>query len=277
MLRASEREAIVAYYREMDASFAHWGRPGAYEMHYGYKTSPASDHFDALARMNAVVAELADVRAGDVVLDAGCGVGATSLWLVEHGGVSAHGVSLSPLQVGKAAREAALRGVGTRAAFSVQDYTATDFAAGSFDVVWAMESLCHAPRKDEFLAEALRLLRRGGRIAIADYFRARAALRPEERSALRAWADGWAMALPPPADRFRRRLEQAGFRDVRCHDLTPYIEPDAAEMHRRGRGGLAEDLAHASPRRLAHVRACMAQKLALDRGLWRYLVFTGTR
>lgn len=277
MLNANEREAIVSYYREMDASFAHWGRPGAYEMHYGYKTSPASDHFDSLARMNAVVADLAGVRADDLVLDAGCGVGATSLWLAAQRGVAAHGISISPLQVRKAARAAAARGLSRRARFSVQDYTATAFAAASFDVVWAMESLCHAPRKDEFLREALRLLRRGGRVAIADYFRERDALRAEERRTLRTWAHGWVMAIPPTAWDFRRRMEAAGFADVRCHDLTPFIGPDAAEMHRRGREGLAVDLAGASARRLAHVRACMAQKLALDRGLWRYLVFTGTR
>lgn len=277
MLERREREAIVAYYREMDSSFAHWGSPAAYEMHYGYKESATADHFESLVRMNAVVAEFAAVRPMDFVLDAGCGVGATALWLAAHRGAVVHGISLSPLQIAKARRTAAQRRLAERVHFSAQDYTATAFEAGSFDVVWAMESLCHARRKEEFLRESRRLLRAGGRIAIADYFQPRESLGADDFDTLRAWSDGWLMSTPPGVRRFRDLLASAGFCDVRTHDLTDAIRFDAEEMHRRGREGLRQDLMGATPRRLAHVQACIAQKLALDRGLWRYLVFTGVK
>jgi cyclopropane fatty-acyl-phospholipid synthase-like methyltransferase len=275
MLEASEREAIVAYYREMDSSFAHWGGPAAYEMHYGYKESASADHFESLARMNAVVADLASVRPLDVVLDAGCGVGATALWLAENRAAVVHGISVSDLQIGKARRAAVSRGLASRVHFSVQDYTATEFADASFDVVWAMESLCHARRKEEFLRESRRLLRAGGRVAVADYFLTREPADACDHAALRTWAAGWAMSTPLGEGAFKDLLRDCGFRRVRSHDLTDAIRPDADEMCRRGREGLLEDVLHATPRRLAHVQACIAQKQALDRGLWRYLVFVG--
>jgi tocopherol O-methyltransferase len=277
MLEPSEREAIAAYYLEMDSSFAHWGSPPAYEMHYGYKESPSADHFESLARMNAVVAELAGIGPHDAVLDAGCGVGASALWLAMHAGARVHGISLSPLQVAKAEQVAAQRGLAERPRFSVQDYTATAFPDRSFDVVWAMESLCHAPRKDEFLREAHRLLRPGGRIVVADYVLARSSLGRVELAVLRAWADGWVMAMPPTQHRFAEMLARAGFSEPHWYDLTDAIRCDAHEMYRRGHAGLEEDRRSATQRRIAHVEACMAQKVALDRALWRYVVVVGAK
>lgn len=277
MLEAHESEAIVEYYRELDASFEHWGGPGAYAMHYGFKEAHEDDHPASLARMDAVVAECAKLRSGDVVLDAGCGVGESSLWLAAHHDVHVHGISLSPLQIVKARRLAREHGLARRARFSARDYTATGFAAGSFDVVWALESFCHAPRKAEFVREAHRILAPAGRLVVADYFRPEPALEPEDEAILRAWADGWVMALPPARDAFLELIERSGFVGTRVADLTDAIRADASEMDRRGREGLAEDLRSASPRRLAHVQACMAQKVALDLGLWRYLVVTAER
>lgn len=283
MLRPHEREIITAYYRELDRSFAHWGAVSPYEMHYGHSTAPSEApldepaHVASLRRMNAIVAERAKLRPGDVVLDAGCGVGATSLWMAKGCGVHVHGITLSSVQVEKARQSSVALGLEGRAHFSVQDYTATSFPDASFDVVWAVESLCHAPRKPEFLAEAHRLLRPGGRLVIADYFRPHEALAAPDRELLQRWADGWVMALPPWICDFKREVDGVGFVGVQAHDLTDAIRSSSAEMERRGRDGLEQDLQHGSARRIAHVQACVAQKQALDRTLWRYLVVVGER
>jgi SAM-dependent methyltransferase len=63
-----------------------------------------------------------------------------------------------------------------RVQFQEDDYTQTDFADRSFDGAYAIESFCHGPGRDKSacLREAHRLLKRGGKIIIADGFLRRA-------------------------------------------------------------------------------------------------------
>jgi len=88
---------------------------------------------------------------------------------------------------------AAARKLGDRVAFEQADYTRTPFPAASFDVVWALESLCHAPDKAAFYREAARLLRPGGRLVIAEYVRAARPLSTQREGLLHQWLDGWAI------------------------------------------------------------------------------------
>lgn len=52
--------------------------------------------------MNAVVAETTQIKATDKVLDAGYGVGGTSIYTAKHIGVQVTGLSLSPRQAEQA-------------------------------------------------------------------------------------------------------------------------------------------------------------------------------
>ena len=44
-------------------------------IHFGYYDDKATHHHAALANMNRKLAEFADIKAGELVLDAGCGAG----------------------------------------------------------------------------------------------------------------------------------------------------------------------------------------------------------
>ncbi len=52
----------------------------------------------------------------------------------------------------------------------MQDYTQTSFADETFDHIWALESICCALKKTDFIKEAYRILKKGGGFAIADGF-----------------------------------------------------------------------------------------------------------
>jgi ubiquinone/menaquinone biosynthesis C-methylase UbiE len=62
------------------------------------------------------------------------------------------------------------KGVADKVLFHVMDYTQTNFADESFDVVWACESMSSASDKKAFIAEAYRLLKKGGRLIVIDFF-----------------------------------------------------------------------------------------------------------
>src|SRR2546428_4999839 len=116
------------------------------------------------------MAEQANITQIDRILDAGCGIGGSALWLAKYTKAGVVGISISPKQIEKAKILAKQAKVDHLVSFSVIDYLQTGFPEESFDVVWAIESVCHAEKKEEFLKEAHRVLKKGGRIITADGF-----------------------------------------------------------------------------------------------------------
>ncbi len=98
------------------------------------------------------------------LLEVGCGTGAISRYLATLPGVTqVTGVDPSPLFVDRA-RELA----GDAIEFVVGDGRDLDFADESFDAVVFHTSLCHVPECERAIAEAHRVLRPGGRLAVFD-------------------------------------------------------------------------------------------------------------
>ena len=100
------------------------------------------------------------------VLEVGCGTGAVTRLLARRPGVAeAVGVDPSPVFVAKAGKLAAGLGNGS---FEEGDGRALRFGDGDFDVVVCHTVLCHVPEPERVLAEALRVLRPGGTLAVCD-------------------------------------------------------------------------------------------------------------
>jgi len=100
-----------------------------------------------LNRLNAALASGIRIRPGARILDAGCGIGGSAIWLARTFGAFVTGITPVESQVERARRIAGELGVADRVQFMEQDYTCTTFPDASFDVVWAMESVCHAADK----------------------------------------------------------------------------------------------------------------------------------
>ena len=136
-MRHFNRE-IIAYYDQTWLDYRLlWLNRNNLSVHFGYVDATTRGHADALPNMNRVLAERAVIRPGQRVLDAGCGVGGSSLWLAEQRGAEVIGITPVADQVARARRFAATRMLADRVAFEQADYTNTPFPDGSFDVVWA--------------------------------------------------------------------------------------------------------------------------------------------
>ncbi|HLI56373.1 MAG TPA: class I SAM-dependent methyltransferase, partial [Actinomycetota bacterium] len=133
-------------------------------MHWGYWDDATRTHAESLTNMSRVLAERAAIKPGMRVLDAGCGVGGPALWLAASYGVNVVGVTLSEVQLGRARKYAAKRGLEHLVRFEIADFTKLPYDDASFDIVWAQESVCHVPAagKQAFLREACRVLKPGG-------------------------------------------------------------------------------------------------------------------
>jgi tocopherol O-methyltransferase len=166
------------------------------------------------------------------VIDAGCGLGGTILYLHRKLGGEYHGLTVSPTQRAHAEREAKRRRVAQACHFHLQSYD--DDPGGLLpsgaDLVVAIESLAHSPDPVRSIANLARALRTGGRLVVVDDVPDDGlALTDDDFTAFRA---GWRCPAIARRGVLLRALSDAGLAVETEHDLTPLValrDPHALE------------------------------------------------
>lgn len=103
------------------------------------------------------------------LLDAGCGIGGSTLYLAQKYNIKGIGVTLSPVQATRATARAREAQISSQVGFLVADAQNVPFADASFDWVWSVESGEHMPDKMAFLKECYRVLKPGGTLIFATW------------------------------------------------------------------------------------------------------------
>jgi SAM-dependent methyltransferase len=230
---SGEPVSFQRYYAEAGPDYAAWS-PN-FNMHFGYfrrglnplRLEPMLEQMnrEILLRLHLERDLPEPVR----VLDMGCGVGATLRSFARR---LAHaeltGITLVPWQIERGTELNLAAEETARVQMVLGDYEHTPFPAGSFAAAYALESSCyaHAANKSALLTEAHRLLRPGGRLAVADGF----LLRPPARGGLqhaiyRRLCNCWVIETLGELGPFTAELERLGFRDIRVEHLQYRVAP----------------------------------------------------
>ena len=176
-----------------DASSGLWEQVWGEHMHHGYYGVDGNLKKERRQAQIDLIEELlgwAGVPSNQAlcepyrILDVGCGIGGSTLYLTEKFGsiaqnnlksdggvdrVTATGITLSPVQANRATERAKIAGLESNVNFLVADALNMPFPDESFDLVWSLESGEHMPDKIKFLRECCRVLKPGGTLILATW------------------------------------------------------------------------------------------------------------
>lgn len=155
-----------------DASSGLWEQVWGEHMHHGFYGATGKEKKDRRQAQIELIEEMlnwAGVKQAEKILDVGCGIGGSSLYLAQKFNAHAVGITLSPVQASRATERAQEAGLASEIQFQVADALEMPFADESFDLVWSMESGEHMPDKEKFLQECFRVLKVGGTFLMATW------------------------------------------------------------------------------------------------------------
>lgn len=192
-----------------------WGR----HIHHGYYSTGGESKETAAENLIELLVEHSQLSKGSRVLDVGCGIGGSAIWLAEKLDCRVTGITNSPVQMRMAAEAAGH--LPNKPAFLVDD--ANDLSVkNSFDVIWAVEVLAHLHNRAGFFRKAARLLVPGGKICEAAWLKDDRLFGKREEKYIREIEEGMLVSLPTRSE-YEKHFENNNLRLLFYEDISAEV------------------------------------------------------
>ena len=200
--------------------------------------APVDEFHTGGRNASARLAQLAEVKAGQRVLDVGCGIGGPSRYLASTFGCEVTGIDLTAEFVEVAIMLAERTGFSGKVTYRQGNALDLPFPDAAFDLVWSQNAAMNIEDRARLYGEMRRVLKTSGRLAIQDV-----AAGPGGKPYYPApWARDESISFLMTPQRTRELIERAGFRVVSWIELdrgSPAAVSGARPSHRRRRAAAA--------------------------------------
>ena len=147
-----------------------------------------------------------------------------------------------------------------------------------YRVIWGIESVCHAENKIEFLKESKRLLRKGGRIILADGFAGEENLSTKSQEQLNKFLRGWAVPNLASFSNLKDYLKENGFGNFLFKDITENVMRSSIRLYKASIitwpiAKFMELLKIRSKAEAGNLASARLQHITLKKQLWKYGIF----
>jgi len=269
-------QSISKYYKKSTWDYLLFYRSAWHQqMHYGFSRNQPRD-LNPMENLVWYMAQVAEVGAGQLVLDAGCGLGGGSFILNKKCQSRCVGISLVDTHMTYAYKKAQKQNLASR--FIVADFHKAPFKKSNFDIIIAIESFDHAFDKEAWIKQMAGLLKPGGKLLIADGFRQEGQGSQNEEEEYQKFLAGWAVPhLCTPAQ-VCIWAKNAGLKNFHHENLTEEILPHAYNIYKFGSIALPvrkflSRLGLGKSELTGNAAATYYQYRTLRWGLWNYWFF----
>ena len=250
-------------------------------IHRGLWGPDTMTNAEGLDRANRALVRGCRLAPGQHVLDAGCGVGGTAIFLAEVYGVRVTGLTNCEPHVAVATEKAHERGVADLVEFEFGDFMELPFPEAGFDAVLNHESFCYAVDKPTYLQGVYQVLKPGGRWQVLEAeLLTENGPRSERHDALLAEVErNWRLPSMGSWSDVLAMVEEAGFTEVEEQDLSAEALPS---VNRIRRGFLSvsflnPQIRETNPAFQEFMDASLAYAEGLSEGLFTYRFISAMR
>ncbi len=235
------KNPVINYYHSAESRLGYRLLKGV--KHFGYYPEGKENipMLEAQMLMNEQLATKLSLKTGGRVLDAGCGEGNVAIYLAKNHGLKVDGVDLLDFNIANAKANAAQQNQSDNVTFQVGTYMQLPFANDTFDAVYTMETLVHAPDYHKALSEFLRVLKPGGKLVLFEYtLKPQGDITPLEEVGMKRIKQINRVAAMPAFDQFTfgsmvTKLTEAGFTKARTTDITPRMMPMLEQFYHKAK------------------------------------------
>jgi len=135
-------------------------------IHDGYYITGKETKQEAQENLIKLLVEKAGIKNGAKILDVGCGVGGSSIWMAETLSAETVGITISPVQVEIAGKLAKEKSVNSK--FLLMNAEEMHFDE-TFNVIWLVAAATHFLDQEKFIKLATKSLDTGGKFVIFDW------------------------------------------------------------------------------------------------------------
>lgn len=221
-----DEQQIGQYYDEWWPDLNKYGSvTDTLSIHYGYYEKGVKSHKQAVYNLNNFIGRLLklDENKSKKILDAGCGIGGTSIYLAKkYPNTKFIGINIAPGQIELAENFAKQREI-PNVEFKLHSFLNTPFKDNYFDSIFAVESLCHAEDYQIFLDEMYRILKSQGILVVIDGFLIKKINSPIMKKIYHDFCIGHGSFNFSNINEYKIYLQNKGFENIRIKNITKNI------------------------------------------------------